>query len=295
MNDAAVALVASHVRFEEREIIAALERRGVSYERVDDRGLVFRLGEPPPSYRVVLNRCISQTRRLCVSRIFEAGGVPVVSSSRVISTCDDRVAMHLALAGAGLPLPPTAVALAAEHGVDAIETVGYPAVVKPVGGSWGRLVARVGERDAAEAVVEHRAALRSPQHGIVYAQAYVDKPGRDIRALVVGDRVPAAMYRRSDHWVTNVARGAQVEPCPVFPELRELALRAATSVGGGVVSIDLMETRGGELLVNEVNSMIEFRGLEAATGIDVAGEIVDHALELGAVARDSATTQSRSL
>ena len=281
MSDSSVALVASHVRHEEREIIAALERRGVSYERVDDRSLVFRLGEPPPSYRVVLNRCISQTRRLYVSRIFEAGDIPVISSSRVISNCDDRVAMHLALAGAGLPLPPTAVALAAERGVEAIETVGYPAVVKPVGGSWGRLVARVSERDAAEAVVEHRAALPSPQHGIVYAQAYVDKPGRDIRALVVGDRVPAAMYRRSDHWVTNVARGAQVEPCPVSAELRELALRAAASVGGGAVSIDLLETPEGKLLVNEVNSLVEFRGLAEATGIDVAGEIVDHALDAG--------------
>jgi [lysine-biosynthesis-protein LysW]--L-2-aminoadipate ligase len=295
MSGASVALVASHVRYEEREIIAALERRGVPYEHVDDRRLIFRLGEPPPSYRVVLNRCISQTRRLHLSRLFEAGGVPVSSSSRVISTCDDRVAMHLALAGAGLPLPPTAVALAAEHGVDAIETVGYPAVVKPVGGSWGRLVAKVSERDAAEAVVEHRAALRSPQHGIVYAQAYVDKPGRDIRVLVVGDRVPAAMYRRSEHWVTNVARGAEVEPCPISPELRELALRAATSVGGGAVTIDLLETQEGELLVNEVNSLVEFRGLAAATGVDVAGEIVDHALDAVASERPRAETQSSPL
>jgi [lysine-biosynthesis-protein LysW]--L-2-aminoadipate ligase len=266
VSDASLALVASHVRYEEREIIAALERRKVQYAHVDDRR--FRLDEPPPSYRMVLNRCISQTRRLHVSRLFEAGGVPVISSSRVISNCDDRVAMHLALAGAGLPLPPTAVALAAEHGVDAIEAVGYPAVVKPVGGSWGRLVAKVSERDAAEAVVEHRAALRSPQHGIVYAQAYVDKPGRDIRVLVVGDRVPAAMYRRSEHWVTNVARGAEV------------ALRAAASVGGDAVTIDLLETKAGELLVNEVNSLVEFRGLAAATGVDVAGEIVDHATQL---------------
>lgn len=280
MSDASLALVASHVRYEEREIIAALEHRKVQYTHVDDRRLVFRLDQPPPPYRMVLNRCISQTRRLHVSRLFEAGDVPVISSSRTISNCDDRVAMHLALAGAGLPLPPTAVALAAEHGVDAIEAVGYPAVVKPVGGSWGRLVAKVSERDAAEAVVEHRAALRSPQHGIVYAQAYVDKPGRDIRVLVVGDRVPAAMYRRSEHWVTNVARGAEVEACPISEELRELALRAAASVGGGAVTIDLLETQAGELLVNEVNSLVEFRGLAAATGVDVAGEIVDHATQL---------------
>ena len=278
MSRDSIAVVAPHVRHEEREILAALERRGAPYERIDDRGLVFRFGEPLPPYRVVLNRSLSQTRRLNVSRLFEAGGVPVISSSRVISTCDDRVAMHLALSDAGLPLPPTAVALATERGVDAIEAVGYPAVVKPVGGSWGRLVARVSDRDAAEAVVEHRAALRSPQHGIVYAQAYVDKPGRDIRALVVGDRVPAAMYRRSAHWVTNVARGAEVESCPVSPELEELALRAAACVGGGAVSVDLLETRAGELLVNEVNSLVEFRGLAAATGVDVAGEIVDHAL-----------------
>ena len=153
--------------------------------------------------------------------------------------------------------------------------MGYPVVLKPAVGSWGRLLAKVNDRDAAEALLEHKTTLGSYQHGIFYIQEYVDKRGRDIRAFVVGDECVAAIYRTSPHWITNTARGGAASNCPVTPELAELTARAARAVGGGVVALDVFETGGG-LVVNEVNDTMEFKNSVAPTGVDIPGRIVDY-------------------
>src|SRR5213078_3778624 len=156
-----VAVLASQVRLEEKQIFRALEARGCPHVHVDDRRLVACLDGGRPGWDVALNRAISATRRLQASRLCEAWGVPVVNPSRVVATCDDKLATSLALRCCGLPIPPTAVALSPEAGREAIEAVGYPAVVKPINGSWGRLLAKLNDRDAADAVLEHRRALPS--------------------------------------------------------------------------------------------------------------------------------------
>jgi [lysine-biosynthesis-protein LysW]--L-2-aminoadipate ligase len=117
----------------------------------------------------------------------------------------------------------------------------------------------------------------------------VDKPARDIRAFVVGDETICAIYRYSQHWITNTARGGRAENCPVTPELHRLSTAAARAVGGGVVAIDLLETPDGQLLVNEVNYTMEFRNSIAVTGVDIPGRMVDYVL---GVARQSAATAS---
>ncbi|HEY7200955.1 MAG TPA: lysine biosynthesis protein LysX [Candidatus Dormibacteraeota bacterium] len=275
-----VAVLASHVRLEEKLIFRALEARGCPLVHVNDRRLSVCLDGARPEWDVALNRALSATRRLEVSRLCEAWGVPVVNTSQVVATCDDKLATSLALLRRDVPIPPTAVALSPDGGRQAIEAVGYPAVVKPINGSWGRMLAKLNDPDAAEAVLHHRRALPSPAQGIVYAQRFVDKPGRDVRAVVIGDRVVAAMHRRSEHWVSNTALDAEPVACPITPRLEELSLRAAAAVGGGALAVDLLETAGGELLVNEVNSSMEFHGLVRATGADVAGRLVAHCLEV---------------
>jgi [lysine-biosynthesis-protein LysW]--L-2-aminoadipate ligase len=275
---AAVAVVASRVRVEERRLFAALERRRVVFAHLDDRALSARIGlaQERPSWDVVLNRSISASRRAALSRLYEAWGIPVVNSSDVVTTCDDKLATTLVLGRAGVPVPPTAVALAPDGGLDAIESIGYPVVLKPVNGSWGRLVSKLNDRDAAEAVLAHRRALSSPAHGIVYAQRFVD--GRDVRAIVVGDAVVGAVHRRSRHWVRNTAQSGEATACPVTPQLEEICLRAAAAVGGGALAIDLLESDQDGLWVSEVNSGMEFSGFSRATGVDVAAILVDFAL-----------------
>jgi [lysine-biosynthesis-protein LysW]--L-2-aminoadipate ligase len=142
-------------------------------------------------------------------------------------------------------------------------------------GSWGRLLAKIDNRDTAEAIVEHKNVLGGFMHNIFYIQEYVDKPGRDIRAFVVGDETIAAIYRTSPNWITNTARGGVASNCPVTPELNELCLKAAAAVGGGVLAMDVFETKDG-LTVNEINYTMEFKNSVAPTGVDIPGKVIEH-------------------
>ncbi|MGW7007980.1 lysine biosynthesis protein LysX [Streptomyces sp. NPDC054933] len=280
-QDGLLAVLTTRVRLEERLIFTAFERRGIPYLPVDDRTLVNDLQSPATArYRGVLNRIMSHTRSIYAARLFEATGHQVFNSSRVIEVCGDKILTSLALVRAGLPTPRTVVAVTPDAALRAIEEIGYPAVVKPTVGSWGRLLSRVNDRDAAETLIEHKQAMRSPAHSVFYAQEFIDKPGRDIRAIVLGEQVVAAVYRQSGHWITNTARGATTRRCKLTPDLTKLALRAAEAVGGGMLAVDLIERSTGEVLVNEVNHTMEFHGLIEATNVDIADLIVAQVQEV---------------
>jgi [lysine-biosynthesis-protein LysW]---L-2-aminoadipate ligase len=268
------------VRPEEKAILAAAEARGLDVDRWDDGEVTFGLERPDRLPDVVLNRSVSHTRSVYATRCFAHYGVPTVNAPDVVELAGDKVRTSLRLAEAGVPTPRTVVALSAEAAKKAIAEIGYPAVLKPAVGSWGRLMAKVDNAEAAEQILEHKEALASPVHSVFYVQEFVPKPDRDLRAFVVGDRVVAAMFRRSSDWRTNAARGAAAEAAPLTPELTELSLRAARAVGGGVLAVDLMEAPRG-LVVHEVNPTPGFKTLAAATGVDIAGAIVDYAVAQG--------------
>jgi [lysine-biosynthesis-protein LysW]--L-2-aminoadipate ligase len=276
-------MLVSRVRVEEKLLLAAFDRRGIDVEVVDVRRLVVDTHTQLPRWDVVLDRCLQQSHALAALRLFEDRGVVTVNPHRVVSSCSDKVVTTSLLAAAGIPVPRTLVAFSIEGAMEAVETVGYPAVLKPPVGSWGRLLARVNDRDAAEALLEHKATLGSVAHQVFYVQEHVAKPGRDIRVFVAGDEAICAIERVSDHWVTNTARGAVTRNRPVTSTLAELALAAAAAVGGGLLAVDLLED-GDRLLVSEVNHTMEFRNSEDVTGVDIAGRIVDHTM---ATARSS--------
>ncbi len=265
------------IRPEEKWILAAAESRGVGVVRIDDGDVTFGLDRPDVAADVVLNRSVSHTRSLYATRCFAHYGVPTVNSPDVLEVAGDKILASLRLAERGVPTPRTVVALSPEAARKAVERIGYPAVLKPAVGSWGRLMAKVSSPEEAEQIIEHKEALGSPLHSIFYVQEYVPKPDRDLRVFVVGSEVVAGMYRRSDRWRTNAARGGTTEPLPITPELRELSLRAAEAVGGGVLAVDLMESPQG-LVVHEVNPTPEFKALTAVSGADVAGAIVDYTI-----------------
>jgi len=279
-----IGVLYSRLRVEEKWIFAALEQRGVDYERLDDRFVHFDLDNPGPwlQYDAILERSISYARGLYALRVLNAWGIPTVNTAAVAEVCGDKLATTAALTRAGIPQPRTVIAFTAEAALEAIEQLGYPVVIKPVVGSWGRLLSKINDRDAAEAVLEHKEILGSYQHQIFYIQEYIEKPGRDIRAFVLGDRTVAAIYRKSEHWITNTARGGQGEVCPITSELEDLCGRAAMAVGGGVLAIDILEHPERGLLVNEINHTMEFHTTVPTTGVDIPGMIVDYVL---AVAR----------
>jgi len=281
MTKIKIGVLCSRVRVEEKMIFATLRERGVDFDRIDTRKVSFELGgDSLGEYSVMLVRCLSHSRAYYLTRWLDGLGMPTVSPYHTVATCGDKLLTSAALQEAGVPIPRVAVAFTPEAALGAIEELGYPVVLKPVHGSWGRLLARVNDRDAAEAILEHKTTLGGYVHSVFYIQEYVDKPGRDIRTLVVGDEVVYAVYRRSDHWITNTARGGESLPCPLTPEIAGLSLAAARAVGGGVVAVDLLETADGRLLVNEVNHTPEFHGAMQATDADIAGKMVDYVLSV---------------
>jgi len=285
VNSPRVGVLLSRVRVEEKLLLAELESRGVETKVIDDRELVLAVEQRPElGVDVILERCIQHGTALYALSVFDAWGVPTVNRYEVAEICGNKLLTTMRLIRDGVPSPRTRVAFTPESALVAIEELGYPVVLKPLIGSWGRLISKVNDREAAEAIVEHKDVLGNYLHSIYYIQEYIQKPGRDIRAFVVGSETIAAIYRASEHWITNTARGGQASNCPVTPELDALCVRAARAVGGGVVAIDLLEAPEG-LLVNEVNYTMEFRNSIDTTGVNIPAKIVDYVLEVARAAR----------
>lgn len=276
-----IGVLVSRIRVEEKLLFQALERARIQYEKIDVEKVPFLLTDSKFSgFDAVLIRCVSHTQAFYASRVLESQGVKVINSHQVINVCGDKLLTSLALVEHGVPTLHTLVAFAPETALQAIETIGYPAVLKPLHGSWGRLLAKVNDRDSAEAILEHKKTLGGYAHSVFYIQEYVEKPGRDIRAFVVGGETIAAIYRNSLHWITNTARGAKASFCPITPELDHVARAAAEAVGGGILAVDILESPDGRLLVSEVNHTPEFRNSIEPTGVDIPGRMIDYVKEV---------------
>jgi [lysine-biosynthesis-protein LysW]---L-2-aminoadipate ligase len=275
-----IGFLCSLIRKEEKLLLDEFRRRGLELTRIDDRELILDLHRRQWDFDVILERSINHSRALHTLKYLNDCGVKTVNTYAVASTCGDKLLTTLALIREGIPTPKVYVAYTPESALQAIETLGYPVVLKPAVGSWGRLLSKVNDRDAAEALLEHKETLGSYHHSTYYIQEYVEKRGRDIRSFVVGDETICAIYRTSQHWITNTARGGIATNCPVTPELNEISVRAAKVVGGGVVAIDVFEMPGG-LMVNEVNYTMEFRNSIDTTGVNIPAKVVDYVLEVG--------------
>ncbi len=272
-----VGFLHSLVRKEEKLLLSEFSRRkNVELVMLDDRVLRFDLSSSPTA-DVVVERSINHSRALHALRLYQSLGVPCINSYEVSLTCGDKILTAVALRDQHIPQPQLRIAFTETSALEAIEDLGYPVVLKPAVGSWGRLLSKINDRDAAETILEHKTVLGSYHHSIFFIQKYIAKKGRDIRAFVVGDDCIAAIYRSSEHWITNTARGATASNCPLTTELCELCIRAAQAVGGGVLAIDLFETDDG-LLVNEVNYTMEFRNSIDTTGVNIPDKVIDYVL-----------------
>jgi [lysine-biosynthesis-protein LysW]--L-2-aminoadipate ligase len=275
-----IGILCSLIRKEEKLLFDEFRRRNAEFIRIDDRELILDLHHRTWDFDVILERCINHSRALHTLKYLNDCGVKTVNTYEVASTCGDKLLTTLALIRDGVPTPKVYVAYTPEAALQAIEQLGYPVVLKPAVGSWGRLLSKVNDRDAAEALLEHKETLGSYHHSTYYIQEYVEKRGRDIRSFVVGDETICAIYRTSQHWITNTARGGIASNCPVTPDLHEISVRAAKAVGGGIVAIDIFETPDG-LTVNEVNYTMEFRNSIDTTGVDIPSKVVDYVIEVG--------------
>jgi len=276
-----VGFLHSIIRKEEKLLLDEFRSRpGVEVEGIDDREQVFNLHKNRYDLDVVIERCVNHSRAIHSIKIFEDFGIPTVNTYHVAEVCGSKFLTTQAIIKAKIRTPRCYLAFTPESALKAMDELGYPCVIKPNTGSWGRLISKVNDRDAAEAILEHKEILGSYHHSIFYIQEYVEKHGRDIRSFVVGDRCICAIYRHSKHWITNTARGATTSNCPVTEELQDISVRAAKAVGGGVVAIDVFETPEG-LSINEVNYTMEFRNSIDVTGVNIPAKVVDYVLEVG--------------
>ena len=284
-----IGLLHSLIRKDEKFLIDEFNAvKGLELVMIDDREISFNLGKDKFDYDVVVERSINHSRALHGLKLFDTAGIKTVNTFGVATICGDKLLTSCALAEHKVPQPEVRVAFTEESALKTIEEMGYPVVLKPAVGSWGRLLSKVNDRDAAEAILEHKAVLGSYHHSIFYIQKYVEKtriengerlPGRDIRSFVVGDKCIAAIYRTSPHWITNTARGGKATNCIVTDELNDISVRAAKAVGGGIVAIDVFETEQG-LMVNEVNYTMEYKNSIATTGVNIPQKMVEYVLQV---------------
>lgn len=275
-----IGLLHSLIRKDEKYLIDEFHKiKDVELVMIDDRELSFNLGKDKFDLDVVVERSINHSRALHALRLFEAAGIKCVNEYKVATVCGDKLLTSTALAENKVPQPEVRIAFTEESALCAIEEMGYPVVLKPAVGSWGRLLSKINDRDAAEAILEHKAVLGSYHHSIFYIQKYIEKRGRDIRSFVIGGECIAAIYRDSPHWITNTARGGKASNCPVTKEIAAISTAASKAVGGGIVAIDLFET-GNEIQVNEVNYTMEYKNSITTTGVNIPAKMAEYVVKV---------------
>jgi len=276
-----IGILYSRIRQDEKLLLNELRDRDHEIEKIDVRKHQFGLDGTTANIDdldLAVDRCLSTSRSLYATRFLDHYDVPVVNSPETADVCADKVKNSLALDGAGVPTPDTKVAFTVDAAMEAIESFGYPCVLKPVVGSWGRLMAKLDSKSAAEAILEHKKVLGHYEHKVFYVQEFVDKPGRDIRVVAVDGESVAAMTRTSDHWLTNAAKGGDTAAFELDDTALDLVEKASDAVGGGLLGVDLMEVGGeksGEYTVHEINHTVEFKALNGCVDVDVPATVVD--------------------
>ena len=273
-----VGFLHSRIRVEEKMLLDEFSHRPkIDIVRINDGADFFDITQKPAEVDIVLERSISYSRGLYLSRIFGANGIPVVNPSAVAERCGDKYVTSQLLVQHGIPTPRVLMAFDPQSAYQAVESMGYPCVLKPVIGSWGRLLAKIDNPTMAQAIIEHKSLL-GVNHQIFYIQEYIEKPGRDIRAFVIGEEVIGAIYRSSENWITNTARGGEASNCPITPEIAGLCQQAVEAIGQGLLAVDLLETPDG-LMIIEVNHTMEFRNSIQTTGVNIPARMVDYLFE----------------
>lgn len=268
------------IRWEEKALFDAGKKKGASIKMVDCKNLFLNLDQTNENFGTVIQRCVSYYRSLHSTAALEGKGVNVINCLNTSIFAGNKLFTHMLLQKNGIPTPFSTVAFSEEAALAALESQGYPMVLKPTVGSWGRLIALLKDHDSAEGIMESRERMY-PIYQVYYLEEFVQRPPRDIRAIMIGDKVVAAIYRYSgdSQWKTNMALGGRAEECKVTKELEDVCVRAKNAVQGQIVGVDLMESKEKGLLVHEVNNTTEYKNTVRVTGVDIPALMIDYALQ----------------
>ena len=273
-----------NIRWEEKALYEAAKKKRIEVNNIDCKDLFIDLNKKNSHYRnkIFIQRCVSYFKSLHSTAALEGLGAYIINPLRTAILCGNKLFAHMELQKAGVKTPKAISAFSDVSALAALDNFGYPAVIKPTIGSWGRLIALLRDKDAAKAVIEDREHM-FPLYHIYYFEEFIKRPPRDIRAIVVGDRVVAAIYRYSGkgEWKTNMALGGYAETCPITKELEDICIKATNAMNGQIVGVDLMESKEHGLVVHEVNNTTEFKNTVKVTGVDIPGLMIEYALKLG--------------
>ena len=279
-NTTSLTLLYDNIRWEEKAIYESARKRGIDITNVDCKDLILELDGPSYSNKTIIQRCVSYFKSLHSTAALEGLGASVINPLNTSIVCGNKLFTHMKLKNAGIKTPKVITTFSYEAALTALDIFGYPTIIKPTIGSWGRLIALLKDKDAAKAVIEDRQHM-FPLYQIYYFEEFVDRPPRDIRAIVIGDTVVAAIYRYSENseWKTNMALGGRAESCPITKELEDICIKSTQAVDGKIVGVDLMESSRDGLLVHEVNNTTEFKNTVRVTGVPIQDMIIDYSLQ----------------
>ena len=265
------------IRLEEKLLIKAAERHDVKIEMVDCKRLFIDLNKNTREFDTVLQRCVSYYRNIHSTATLEGLGARVVNCLNTGLLAGNKLFTHMLLQKAGIPTPEATMAFSKESAMESLEKNGFPRIIKPTVGSWGRMVSKLNDIDSAEGVIESRESMH-PVYQMYFLEEFVQRPPRDIRAIVIGDVVAGAIYRVSNdsNWKTNTHLGGSAEVCEVSNELEDICIKAKNTVQGEIVGVDLMESNDKGLVVHEINNTTEFRNVVKVTGVDIPIQILDY-------------------
>lgn len=268
------------IRWEEKALLEAGSKKGIDIEMVDCKKLSLELDKDPENFGTVIQRCVSYYRNVHSTAALEGMGVNVINCLKTGIYAGNKLFTHMLLKKAGVPTPYATVSFSKEAALESLEKNGYPKVIKPTVGSWGRMISKLNDKDSAEGIIESREKMY-PIYQIHYLEEFVQRPPRDIRAIMVGEKIVAAIYRNSGsgNWKTNMALGGVAEPCPVTKEMEEMCIKAKNAVFGDIVGVDLMESNNRGLVVHEVNNTTEYKNTVRVCNVDIPALMLDYALK----------------
>ncbi len=274
-------IIYDRVRWEEKALVNTAKKKGIELQTINSADLIIDLDDHMNVPDLILQRSVSYFRSLHSTAALEGKGKRIINQLFTSIHAGNKLFAHTLLKNANIPTPRAFMAFTHDNAIKAIDKLGYPVVLKPTIGSWGRLIALLNDKDAADAVLEDREHM-FPLYQIYYIEEFVKRPPRDIRAIVVGEEVVGAIYRYSgeDQWKTNMALGGRAELCKVSKEMEDLCIRAAKALKGDIVGVDLMESNEKGLLIHEVNNTTEFKNVARITGVDIPSKMIDYILSL---------------
>ncbi len=275
-----VTILYDTIRWEEKALLEAGKKKNINIQMVDCKNLAIDLEKKPEDYGPVIQRCVSYYRNIHSTAALEGMGVNVINCLNTGIFAGNKLFTHMLLKKYGVPTPYAAVAFSKDAVIEHLETHGYPKVIKPTVGSWGRLISKLNDKDSAEGIIESREAMY-PIYQVHYLEEFVNRPPRDIRAIMVGDKIVAAIYRTSGdgNWKTNMALGGTAEECKVTPEMEEMCIKAKNAVQGDIVGVDLMESNERGLVVHEVNNTTEYKNTVRVCGVDIPSLMIDYVMK----------------